>query len=282
MNSLQGATPVAAAVPASMRSLRDPSVSDMAATICAASMSAALDWLQSRAVVPVQYSTTQSGSGSQQAKNAQPTWSEATQAKNAQPAWSEVYAANSNSSVANSNGSSGPTQAKNAQPAWSEASVANSNSRSGPALAALEDYLLHNLRAADVSTGGGGAQLFNVEQVAFLVEECATQDDRKVTRDRVARWLSTADAKWVMMRSRTTGTDFPFAALDSILLLVRDHLCGKISSVLDAGGSHAFASDGAQVFTACLYKADPRRSLDAKRKAATHHESDVCHKKQML
>jgi hypothetical protein len=47
-----------------------------------------------------------------------------------------------------------------------------------PMLEAFEKYLLNNLRGSDVAQDSEGILLFNVNQVAYLVEGCATQGQK--------------------------------------------------------------------------------------------------------
>jgi hypothetical protein len=58
-----------------------------------------------------------------------------------------------------------------------------------PQLRAFEEYLLQNMRASDVTTDEEGVYLFNVNQVAYLVEGCTTNDEQRQTRRRVGHAL---------------------------------------------------------------------------------------------
>ena len=61
--------------------------------------------------------------------------------------------------------------------------------RRDPQLRAFEQYLLQNLRASDVTTDEEGVYLFNVNQVAYLVEGSASKDEKRMTRQRVGAGL---------------------------------------------------------------------------------------------
>ena len=61
---------------------------------------------------------------------------------------------------------------------------ANENRRD-PQLRAFEHYLLDNLRQSDVTKDNEGVYLFNVNQVAYLVEGCCTRDEQRATRNRL-------------------------------------------------------------------------------------------------
>lgn len=50
----------------------------------------------------------------------------------------------------------------------------------------FEQYLLQNLRASDVAKDEEGVYIFNVNQVAYLVEESTTKDQQKTSRNRIA------------------------------------------------------------------------------------------------
>jgi hypothetical protein len=52
-------------------------------------------------------------------------------------------------------------------------------------LRAFEQYLLSHMRASDVTTDSEGVYLFNVNQVAYLVEGCATKDEQRTSRKRL-------------------------------------------------------------------------------------------------
>jgi hypothetical protein len=58
-----------------------------------------------------------------------------------------------------------------------------------PMLRDFEQYLLRNLRASDVATDEEGVFVFNVNQVAYLAEECDTKDKQKATREKVKEAL---------------------------------------------------------------------------------------------
>ena len=59
-----------------------------------------------------------------------------------------------------------------------------------PDLKAFEGYLLQNLRQTDVvKDQEEGVYLFNVNQVAYLVEESTTEDSKRATRIRVAKGI---------------------------------------------------------------------------------------------
>jgi hypothetical protein len=60
-----------------------------------------------------------------------------------------------------------------------------------PQLRAFEAYLLSRMRASDVISDEDGVYLFNVNQVAYLVEGCTTKDEKRSTRWRVAGNLQT-------------------------------------------------------------------------------------------
>ena len=55
-----------------------------------------------------------------------------------------------------------------------------------PQLIAFEKYLVDNLRQTDVVRGEDGVLLFNVNQVAYLAEESATEDQQRTTRKRIS------------------------------------------------------------------------------------------------
>ena len=61
--------------------------------------------------------------------------------------------------------------------------------RRDPQLRLFEDYLLKNLKASDVVTDQEGFYLFNVNQVAYLVEESSTKVEQKSTVRRVNNGL---------------------------------------------------------------------------------------------
>ena len=54
-----------------------------------------------------------------------------------------------------------------------------------PALAKFEGYLLGKLRASEVCKHEEGVYMFNINQVAYLVEECKTKEQQKVTKKKV-------------------------------------------------------------------------------------------------
>jgi hypothetical protein len=54
-----------------------------------------------------------------------------------------------------------------------------------PMLVTLEKYLLQNLRASDVMTGEDGILLFNINQVAYIMEGSATNKQQNSTRSRL-------------------------------------------------------------------------------------------------
>ena len=58
-----------------------------------------------------------------------------------------------------------------------------------PMLRSFEQYLRQNLRASDVATDEEGVFVFNVNQVAYLVEECDSKDKHKATRQKVKESL---------------------------------------------------------------------------------------------
>ena len=55
-----------------------------------------------------------------------------------------------------------------------------------PQLRAFEQYLLSNMRQTDVTTDHEGVYLFNVNQVAYLVEGSITKEQRKTTKNHIA------------------------------------------------------------------------------------------------
>jgi hypothetical protein len=59
-----------------------------------------------------------------------------------------------------------------------------------PQLRAFEAYLLSRMRASDVINNEDGVYLFNVNQVAYLVEGCSTKEEQRTTRRRLADALS--------------------------------------------------------------------------------------------
>jgi hypothetical protein len=52
-------------------------------------------------------------------------------------------------------------------------------------LQAFEEYLRKHLRASDIAQDSDGIFLFNVNQVAYLVEGAATNQDQTTTRGRL-------------------------------------------------------------------------------------------------
>jgi hypothetical protein len=56
-------------------------------------------------------------------------------------------------------------------------------------LAEFEDYLLQNMRASDVVRDEEGILLFNVNQVAYLVEGSTVNDEQRQTRKRIKKAL---------------------------------------------------------------------------------------------
>jgi hypothetical protein len=73
-----------------------------------------------------------------------------------------------------------------------------------PQLRAFEQYLLSNMRQTDVTTNHEGFYLFNVNQVAYLVEGSRSQDEKKSTRRRVTENLQSFSH--VMTRPPTPGS----------------------------------------------------------------------------
>jgi hypothetical protein len=58
-----------------------------------------------------------------------------------------------------------------------------------PLLVQFEEYLLHSLRANDVEKDEEGVYVFNVNQVAYLVEESKTEEQKRASRRKVASAL---------------------------------------------------------------------------------------------
>ena len=56
-----------------------------------------------------------------------------------------------------------------------------------PQLRAFEQYLLSNLRQKDVTTDHEGVYLFNVNQVAYIVEGSTTNEQQTCTRSRLKK-----------------------------------------------------------------------------------------------
>ncbi len=73
-----------------------------------------------------------------------------------------------------------------------------------PQLRAFEQYLLSNLRQTDVTSDNEGVYLFNVNQVAYLVEGSRSQDEKKSTRRRVTENIQSFSH--VMTRPPTPGS----------------------------------------------------------------------------
>jgi hypothetical protein len=73
-----------------------------------------------------------------------------------------------------------------------------------PQLRAFEAYLLSRMRASDVISDEDGVYLFNVNQVAYLVEGSRSQDEKKSTRRRVTENLQSFSH--VMTRPPTPGS----------------------------------------------------------------------------
>lgn len=57
-------------------------------------------------------------------------------------------------------------------------------------LVALETYLTSNLKPSDVMMGRDNILLFNVNQVAYLVEGSDTHDKQRATRQRLKHAIS--------------------------------------------------------------------------------------------
>ncbi len=62
-------------------------------------------------------------------------------------------------------------------------------------LAEFEDYLLQNMRASDVVRDEEGILLFNVNQVAYLVEQCTTKEQQKTTKRWIRQYLPDMESK---------------------------------------------------------------------------------------
>ena len=85
---------------------------------------------------------------------------------------------------------------------------ANENRRD-PQIRAFEQYLLDNLRQSDVTTDNQGVYLFNVNQVAYLVEGCCTRDEQRTTQRRVKEAISSINTfNTKCPRSGRGGTNF--------------------------------------------------------------------------
>jgi hypothetical protein len=56
-----------------------------------------------------------------------------------------------------------------------------------PQLRAFEQYLLRNMRQTDVTTDHEGIYLFNVNQVAYIVEGSTTNEQQTCTRSRLKK-----------------------------------------------------------------------------------------------
>ena len=56
-----------------------------------------------------------------------------------------------------------------------------------PQLRAFEQYLLSNLRQKDVTTDHEGVYIFNVNQVAYVVEGSTTNEQQTCTRSRLKK-----------------------------------------------------------------------------------------------
>jgi hypothetical protein len=72
-----------------------------------------------------------------------------------------------------------------------------------PMLTAFENYLLQNMRASDVVSDEEGILLFNVNQVAYLMEKSVTKDQQKTTKKRIKDAMNSAGA--VTRRCSRTG-----------------------------------------------------------------------------
>ncbi len=59
------------------------------------------------------------------------------------------------------------------------------NNGRDPMLSAFENYLLKNMRASDVVHDEEGILLFNVNQVAYLMEGSAVNEEQRQTRKRI-------------------------------------------------------------------------------------------------
>ena len=64
-----------------------------------------------------------------------------------------------------------------------------------PMLVKFEEYLLGNLRASDVCKDDDGVYMFNVNQVAYLVEGSVSKDDKRTTQRRVKEGVASIKAK---------------------------------------------------------------------------------------
>lgn len=65
------------------------------------------------------------------------------------------------------------------------AALLNSDARD-PFLVGFEEFLLKKLRQSDVCKDDKGIYMFNVNQVAYVVEESETRDQQNATRKRMA------------------------------------------------------------------------------------------------
>jgi hypothetical protein len=72
-----------------------------------------------------------------------------------------------------------------------------------PMLQAFEEYLRKHLRASDIAQDSDGIFLFNVNQVAYLVEGCQTKDQQKATKKRIQESMHSVNA--VVKKCARTG-----------------------------------------------------------------------------
>ena len=72
-----------------------------------------------------------------------------------------------------------------------------------PMLEAFEAHLLKNLRETDVAKDEDGIYLFNVNQVAYLVEGSNTEEKQKTTRNRIKDTVKSLNTK--KMRCKRSG-----------------------------------------------------------------------------
>lgn len=77
-----------------------------------------------------------------------------------------------------------------------------------PVLVALEGHLMENLKASDVQMDDDGVLLFNVNQVAYLAENCKDKEEQKNTKRRIKAEMHKINV--VTRRCKRTGNGKDF------------------------------------------------------------------------
>jgi hypothetical protein len=77
-------------------------------------------------------------------------------------------------------------------------------------LQAFEEYLRKHLRASDIAQDSDGIFLFNVNQVAYLVEGCQTKDQQKATKKRIQESMLSINA--VVKKCGRTGNGMNYVS----------------------------------------------------------------------